>query len=300
MNKEKSFISAIVYMHNSSDNVVSFFKSVNSVLDEHFEQYELIAVNDSCTDNTVKLLRDWAKGLEKPLTILNMSVYHGLEDAMNAGLDASIGDYVYEFDSPQMPYDKNLIWEAYSKTIEGNDIVCVSPSKMTGSSKLFYGIFNANSHSSYSISTDAFRLVTRRAINRVHASNSYMFYRKAAYAASGLRMTSIYFNGNVSNIQRNKLSLAINSLALYTNAGYKASIGLTLFMMSAALIEFIYTVVIYEIGKPIEGWTTTMLVITFGFVGLFFILSIVIKYLSLNINMIFIKQKYLIENIEKI
>ena len=287
-------------MHNSSDNVVSFFKSVNSVLDEHFEQYELIAVNDSCTDNTVKLLRDWAKGLEKPLTILNMSVYHGLEDAMNAGLDASIGDYVYEFDSPQMPYDKNLIWEAYSKTIEGNDIVCVSPSKMTGSSKLFYGIFNANSHSSYSISTDAFRLVTRRAINRVHASNSYMFYRKAAYAASGLRMTSIYFNGNVSNIQRNKLSLAINSLALYTNAGYKASIGLTLFMMSAALIEFIYTVVIYEIGKPIEGWTTTMLVITFGFVGLFFILSIVIKYLSLNINMIFIKQKYLIENIEKI
>ena len=287
-------------MHNSSDNVVSFFKSVNSVLDEHFEQYELIAVNDSCTDNTVKLLRDWAKGLEKPLTILNMSVYHGLEDAMNAGLDASIGDYVYEFDSPQMPYDKNLIWEAYSKTIEGNDIVCVSPSKMTGSSKLFYGIFNANSHSSYSISTDAFRLVTRRAINRVHASNSYMLYRKAAYAASGLRMTSIYFNGNVSNIQRNKLSLAINSLALYTNAGYKASIGLTLFMMSAALIEFIYTVVIYEIGKPIEGWTTTMLVITFGFVGLFFILSIVIKYLSLNINMIFIKQKYLIENIEKI
>lgn len=171
---------------------------------------------------------------------------------------------------------------------------------MNNTSKLFYKIFNANSRSTHNIKTDVFRLVTRRAINRVHASNTYMPYRKAAYAASGLRITSIEFDGNVRHVGRDKISLAINSLALYTNAGYKISIGITLFMMIIALVELIYTITVYCLGKPIEGWTTTMLVMTFGFLGLFFILSIIIKYVTLGIDMLFRKQKYLIESVEKI
>ena len=45
-----------------------------------------------------------------PLTILHMSIFHGLEDAMNAGLDAAIGDYVYEFDSTELCYPASLIF----------------------------------------------------------------------------------------------------------------------------------------------------------------------------------------------
>lgn len=32
---------------------------------------------------------------------------------MNAGLDAAIGDYVYEFDSTQTPYPIELVFESY-------------------------------------------------------------------------------------------------------------------------------------------------------------------------------------------
>ncbi len=303
MDKEKNFISAVIYIHNDEAHVISFFKELNSVLNARFEKYEIIAVDDACTDSSIDLLREWAETLEKPLTIVHMSVFHGLEDAMNAGLDASIGDYVFEFDSTQMSYDINLVWSAYCKALEGNDVVFVCPDKVNKISKLFYNIFNINSRNNYALSTEAFRLATRRAINRVHASNSYMPYRKAAYAASGLRIASIDFPGKVINTQknnRNRISLAINSLALYTNAGYKISIGFTLFMMAVAFAEFIYAIAIYCVGKPIEGWTTTMLVMSFGFVGLFFVLSIVIKYLSLNLDMVFRKQKYLIESVEKI
>lgn len=42
--------------------------------------------------------------MEKPLTILNMSLHQGVEQAMNAGLDAAIGDFVFEFDSLDTPY----------------------------------------------------------------------------------------------------------------------------------------------------------------------------------------------------
>ncbi len=296
---EKNFVSAVVYLHNDA-NAVNFFDALHGVLSEHFENFEIIAVDDACNDGSADMLREWSKSLEQPLTILHMSTYHGIEDAMNAGLDAAIGDYIFEFDSTQMPYDPSLIYEAYRKALEGNDIVYVCPNKITGSSRLFYTLFNASSRSRYKIHTDAFRLVTRRAVNRVHASNSYMPYRKAAYAASGLKMVSIEFDGTISNTMENKISLAVNSLALYTNTGYKLSVGITVFMMVIALAELLYAAAIYLLGKPIEGWTTTMLVIAFGFLGIFFIMSIIIKYLNLIIDIIFRKQKYLIESVEKI
>lgn len=300
LQKQKTFISAVIYLHNNSSTAVGFLDNIESELNLNFENYELIAVDDSCTDDTISKIKEWAKGKTVPLTILHMSLYHGVEDAMNAGIDAAIGDLIYEFDSTQMPYDKLMIMEAYRNSLDGNDIVCVCPEHVSRSSSLFYRIFNANSGSIYKLHTDAFRLVTRRAVNRAHSSHAYLPYRKAAYAASGLKMSSLSFDGKISNNQRSKLSFAINSLTLYTNAGYRISIGFTIFMMVVTLAELIYTLIIYFRGIPIVGWTTTILVISFGFLGLFFSQSIIIKYLSLNLDMLFRKQKYLIESIERI
>ena len=297
-NKEKNFISAVVYLHNDGAQAVRFFKALNAVLDQHFEQYELVAVDDACADDTIPTLRDWAKALEKPLTILHLSLHQGRETAMNAGLDASIGDYVYEFDSTELCYPAAMIFDAYRTALQGSDIVSVCP-KATRSG-LFYRIFNANSHSNYQLRTDAFRLVTRRAINRVHASSAHLPYRKAAYAACGLKMTDLEFDGKVGAGAPHRFNLAIDSLALYTDAGFKASVGITLFMLALALAELVYTLVIFATGHPVAGWTTTMFVITVGFAGLFAVLAIVVKYLSLLLELTFKQQKYLVESIEKL
>jgi dolichol-phosphate mannosyltransferase len=50
----------------------------------------------------------------------------------------------------------------------------------------------------------------------------------------------------------------------------------------------------------IEGWTTTMLFLSFGFMGLFIFLTMIIKYMDLLVRLVFTKQKYLIRGIEKI
>lgn len=299
-NKEKNFVSAVVYLHNDGARATTFFQTLCAQLEAHFDQYELIAVDDACTDDTVTALRNWAKGQSRPLTMLHMSLYQGLEAGMNAGLDAAIGDYVYEFDSTEQPYGAELIWEAYRASQQGSDIVSVCPSRTAGASKLFYKLFNANSRSAYRLRTDAFRLVTRRAINRVHASSEHLPYRKAAYAASGLKMTDLEFEGRLTDKVGGRFALAMDSLALYTDAGYRVSAGIALAMMVLALLELAYTLFIFATGHPIEGWTTTMFVLTIGFAGLFAVLTIVVKYLSLLVSLIFKKQRYLVEGIEKI
>ena len=56
-NKEKNFISAVVYLHNDGARAVEFCRAVAAELDAHFAQYELVVVDDACTDDTVAQLR---------------------------------------------------------------------------------------------------------------------------------------------------------------------------------------------------------------------------------------------------
>ncbi len=300
LHKEKNFISAVVYLHDCADTVVPFFQQLNQRLDARFEQYELIAVNDRCADGTVDALKQWARDLTKPLTIIHMSLYQGTETAMNAGLDCSIGDYVYEFDSAEAAFPWEMVDEAYSTAMKGSDIVTVCPDRQRASSKWFYKLFNANSRSAYRLRTDVFRLVSRRAVNRVHAVSVTLPYRKAAYAASGLKMTALVYPGTAPAAADGRFGLAIDSLALYTDAGYRFSLGLTGFMLLLALAELVYTLAVYLGGHPIEGWTTTMLVLTAGFAGLFALFAVALKYLCLILQFTFRKQNNLIEGIEKI
>ncbi len=116
-------------------------------------------VDDACTDDTVERLRAWGqKTRPPPLTILHMSLYHGLENAMNAGLDASIGDYVYEFDSTELCYPAAMILTRTARRCRAATSFRSAP-KATRSG-LFYRIFNANSHSTTGCAPMRFRLVT--------------------------------------------------------------------------------------------------------------------------------------------
>ena len=301
-NKESNFLSAVVYLpEGSAGRAVPFLQMLHGQLEEHFKQYEIICVDDRCADGTAEAVRRWAaEELDKPLTLLHMSLRQGRELGMNAGLDAAIGDFVYEFDTLQTPYEPDTIWRAYRKALEGNDIVTVGPARARASSGLFYKVFNRFSRSAYPLTTDAFRLVSRRAINRVHAVSDHLPYRKAAYAASGLRVAALTFPGRLAPEGGDRLDLAADSLVLYTAAGYKVSLTVTVGMLLLALAELVYTLAVAFTGRPIEGWTTTMFVLTVGFAGLFLVLTLVVKYLSLLVDLVFRRQKYLVESIEKL
>ena len=51
--KEKNFISAVVYVHNSEKQICNFIETVASILEENFEKSEIICVNDFSSDGSV-------------------------------------------------------------------------------------------------------------------------------------------------------------------------------------------------------------------------------------------------------
>ena len=305
MNKEQTYVSAVVYLHNCAENVQKYLTCLAETLSACFEHSEIVLVNDCSSDDTAEKARKCAEGaaFTMPVTLIGMSVYQGTELCMTAGADAAIGDFVFEFDSPCL-VDEKLIMHVYETAVEGFDIVNVSPEKnRSRTSGYFYKIFNACSNSQYKLHTDIFRLLSRRAINRVRSMSKAPVYRKAAYASSGLKMTTVFEPSLSAEKSKSKmrLSLAVDSLALYTDAAYRLSLGISLLMLAGTFFEILYTVIIYlGGGHPIEGWTTTMLVLTIGFFGVFLILTLILKYVSLLVNLVFKNNRYLVENIEKL
>ncbi len=305
MSKEHNFISAVVYLRNNAKNVIPFLTMLYGQLESNFEKYEIVCVNDASTDDTAALVRAFAKERDFPLTLVAMSSWHGVEPAMNAGIDISIGDFVFEFDSVDICYQPTLLMDCYRKALTGCDIVWACPTQNRGRGrKLFYRVFNAAFDSIYRLREDAFRLVSRRALNRVHAISGMPPYRKAAYAASGLKLANIDFTPTTAlprDNDKDPAGKALSSLALYTDMFYKLSLGISLFLLLVTVAIGVYTVVIFlsPVGQ-VAGWTSTMLVMCIGFFGIFLMMTIVIKYLSLLVELVFKKQRYLVEGIEKI
>lgn len=307
-NKEKNFVSAVVYVHNSEGRIEKFLKTVIDVMQENFEHSEIICVNDHSEDDSVSIIKKLSSEAETTsISILNMSFFHGLELAMNAGVDLAIGDFVFEFDQAVLDFDKDEIMNVYRRALQGYDIVCAAPDRKEKlSSHLFYMIFDKFTDLSYKMTTESFRILSRRVINRISSMNKTIPYRKAVYANSGLKSDLIRYKTSEPELKKDKMEksyrkgLAMDSLILFTNLGYKFSSTMTVFMMLISVLVVIYTIVIYAMANPVAGWTTTILFLSFAFFGLFGILTFVIKYLQLIIDLVFKRKHYSFESIEKL
>lgn len=305
--KEKNFVSAVIYVYNDAQRVRDFLLKINTVLSENFDHYQIICVNDASDDGSIEAIRETAKTITGTvINVVNMSFYQGVELSMNAGIDISIGDFVFEFDKMATDYDLSLIMAVYHRSLTGFDIVNAAPKKCgRKTSKLFYSVFNRYSHSPHPLRTENFRVLSRRAINRVHSMSKTIPYRKAVYANCGLKIDTIEYDNDLSSTKEydketrhQRKEMAADSLILYTNVAYRASLLAAVFMMVATLGIGIYTLACFFTDQVISGYTSTMMVIVFGFFGVFAILAVVIKYLSMLIDLVFSKQKYTIESVE--
>ncbi len=308
-NKEKNFISVVVYIHNNEKEILPFLNNINKTLENNFSKYEIICVNDASTDNTLLKIKEFTKTTNSGsiINIINMSHYQGIELSMNAGVDLAIGDFVYEFDYILQEYREDIVLNTYYKALEGYDIVSAnSKENKKKASTIFYKLFNKFSDTEYKIQTEEFRILSRRAINRIHSISTSIPYRKAIYANCGLKMYYLEYRSSKSKnnhynkeVHKNRMETAINSLILFTNIGYKFSMTMTIIMILVTIFVALYTILVFLKGMAIEGWTTTMLFLSFSFFGLFTIMTIVIKYLELLINLNFKRNHYIVESIEK-
>lgn len=307
-NKEKNFVSAVIYVHNAEDQIENFLKIIIDLFECNFDNSEIICVNDNSTDNSLNIIKNTSQSaLSTSIFAVNSSFLHGLEAAMNAGVDLSVGDFIFEFDNTDLDFEKEEIMRVYYRALEGFDIVSAIPErKERFSSRVFYSIFDKFSNLPYQMHTESFRLLSRRAINRINSMNKVVPYRKVIYASQGLKTDSITYKPRKKIRKQDKeelryrFGLAVDSLVLFTAIGYRFSIFMTALMMAISAFMIVYSILIFITATPVAGWTTTIFFLSVAFFGLFGILTIVIKYMQLLVNLIFKRKHYTFEGIEKL
>ncbi|MBR5115526.1 MAG: glycosyl transferase family 2 [Lachnospiraceae bacterium] len=310
MNQDQKFISAVAAVDADRKELTGFLDLIVGALSERFSQGELILVVREDHEGGDQEIREYftAHPTGMLISIVTMDRTSGKESAMNAGRDLAIGDYVFEFDDIHVDYDAAVIGEAYEKCLEGYDIVTVrSDKKARFTSGLFYRTFNRLSGVGRKLGPSTLRVLSRRAINRVKSLGTYIPYRKAVYEHAGLTSTEVLYHStdperkNRHTIREERGDLAFDSFIYFTKLMERLSLGICALFFAIAVGVVIYIVCSLIADEQLmSGWVSIMGFLSIGFTGLFGLLTIVIKYLSVLVDLTFRRQRYLIRDIEKI
>jgi len=287
ISKEKNFISIVIHFKNEEDHIQKFLLSIDGLLKEKFEAYEIIIVNNNSDSSALQSVKGIVPDINGNVILVDLAWDHDLETAMLAGINVAIGDFVMEFDSPKIDYDNHEVWSIYQKCLEGYDIVAASSNHpVKFSSKLFYNYLNKVSYRKMELTTESFRIISRRALNRVLQSTQKLRYRKALYHYSGFDTHISYYKPiNAERPEqdisiREKMKFAMDILVGYSNIGTRIASGLSFFFFILSLLAVAYTIYSYLTYEGIQlGWTTTMLFLSGSFTGIFLILALLSRYL---------------------
>ncbi|MCX7123502.1 MAG: hypothetical protein NTV32_07580 [Gammaproteobacteria bacterium] len=292
--KDDNYISVVLQVtEETATGLLGFLQVLHSFFVENFGLVEYIIVsNGSITSSRVSLQK--LIEIDSSLKIHCVDIPYQIPDdqAMLMGLEASIGDFVYEFDELLIDYPVQILWKAFESCRGGNDIVLVRPDKKSSfMERLFYRLVNRNSLKSAFLQSSRFHVLSRRAINRLNIVNEIIHYRKFAYCTVGLNYTYIDYTQIVpvaikkSGFLR-RFDFATDLLLLFTDMGKKVTGVFCVLFGGIAMLALIYTIVIYEIRGAVAGWATTMLLLSFGLMGVFVGFTIVIKYLNLILKIL--------------
>lgn len=147
MCKEQIKVSIIVPVYNTSQYLE---KCLDSLIKQTLKDIEIICVNDGSTDDSGKILENYAKK-DKRVVVINQKNM-GQSAARNAGLDAARGEYIGFVDSDDYVL-ADMYRKLYENALNHNSDVVMSSIKVLDSktnqitendSYLSVGVFNSH------------------------------------------------------------------------------------------------------------------------------------------------------------
>ena len=114
MKSHKPKISVLMPVYNG-DQFLD--KSIKSVLNQTFNNFEYIIINDGSTDGSLKIIESYR---DSRIKIINYSKNRGITFALNNGLDVAKGDYIARQDQDDISYPNRFMLQI--EYLENNDV----------------------------------------------------------------------------------------------------------------------------------------------------------------------------------
>lgn len=131
-------VSVIIPVYNSEKYIS---KCLDSVLNQTYQNVEIIVINDGSKDNSIKILKEYEKKYENIILIDKKN--EGVSKTRNLGINKATGDYIMFIDNDDF-IDEDYI-ETYMKNSD-YDIVIGSYKRIDNNNKLLFK-YNLNENS---------------------------------------------------------------------------------------------------------------------------------------------------------
>ena len=194
INMEKKLISIVVPCYNEAQALPHFYKEVTRVAALMVENdFEFLFINDGSKDDTLALLRSFAKD-DNRCRYISFSRNFGKEAAMYAGLQNTKGDFVAIMDA-DLQDPPALLPEMYRLiNEEGYDCVATRRSTRKGEppirsfcARMFYKLMDKISKTEMVEGARDFRLMTRKVTDAVLSLGEYNRFTKGIYCWVGYK-----------------------------------------------------------------------------------------------------------------
>ncbi len=195
-------ISIVVPCYNEEKVIDIFLRTIEPILENLDESYEIIFINDGSTDNTFEVMLN-AKETHKNIRILNLSRNFGKEAALTAGLENTRGEAIIPIDV-DLQDPPELISQFIEKWKEGYDVVLAKRADRSSdnifkklSAEFFYKTHNKIADISMPSNVGDYRLMSRRVVETLKKLPENQRFMKGIFAWAGYKTTVIEYKREV-------------------------------------------------------------------------------------------------------
>ena len=305
-------LTVVVPVYNEEAVIQQFHTRTSGVLDAlDGVESEIVYVVDRCTDNTLGVLRDIAKG-DHRATILALSSRFGHQMSLLAGIEhARNSDCIIMMDS-DLQHPPELIPQLLEPFRAGIDVVYTVRRdtedvsiirKVLGN--LFYRFLGLISHVQINANAADFRLISSRVANSL--SNDFQernMFLRGLFSWMGFKQASIEYSAKrrfagVSKYSSSRmLKLAMAGVLSFSTRPLHLGIFVGVGFAALAFLYMLVSVVIYFVDRSIpSGWTTLVtLLLLFSGVQLI-VMGIIGAYIGGIYEEVKARPRYIIEEV---
>ncbi len=297
MHKKK--VSIILCCYNEEEGISLMIDALEKVMASVDYDYEIIAVDDGSSDQTLQRIKDLTT-THPNLYFIEFSRNFGHQNALKAGLDFSRGDCLISLDA-DMQHPPELLPEMLKKWEEGYDVVYTSrmedkdlSAMKRKTSKMFYKLLNALSDIELEQGAADFRLLDRKAANMIISLKENDLFMRGLVKWIGFKQYGIDYMPNKRVAGASKYTLkkmfrfALQGITSFSVRPLYIALYLGFFVAACSILYIPYIIYSLIYGHPISGWAS--LIATIAFLG--GLQLCILGIIGIYIGKLFMQSKY--------
>lgn len=269
-------LSLVIPIYNEEEVLPQLGERVAQLLETLAVDCEVVFVDDGSKDDSLRLLRELA-AKEPRFRVASFSRNFGHQRAITCGMDLARGKAVVVMDA-DLQDPPEVIVEMVAKWREGYDVVYGRRRSRAGESffklitaKVFYRLFAAMIPIEVPLDAGDFRLMSRRVVQTLRGLRETHRFVRGLVAWVGFKQTAVEYDraaraaGETKYPLRKMLAFAFDGIASFSIMPLRAAsyAGLLVGLFGVAVMLFALGSFLF--GRTVQGWTTTIMIMSFLF-----------------------------------